>query len=66
VLQSGLVQLVGELVSPRVELSICQARALLVECLGRYRFAGRRAHRRSPSGTGVCEDKKEEGSKCKR
>jgi hypothetical protein len=64
-LRSGLVQIDGGLVSPRVELSVCQARALVVECLGQYRFAERRAHRRSPSGTGVCEDKKEEGTKCK-
>jgi hypothetical protein len=63
---SGLVQLVEGLVSLRVELGISQARALVIACLGRYRFAGRRAHRRSPSGTRVCEDKKEQGSKCKR
>jgi hypothetical protein len=39
-----------------VELGVGQARALVVEYLGRYRFARGRAHRRSSSGTGRCED----------
>jgi hypothetical protein len=51
-------------VSSRAELGVGQARALVVMCLGRYRFAGGRAYRRSPSRTGVCEDKKEEGARC--
>jgi hypothetical protein len=42
--------LMGGFVSPRVELGVNQARTPVVECFGRYRFAGRCAHRRSPSG----------------
>jgi hypothetical protein len=37
--------------SPRVELGVSRARALVVEYLGQYRFAGGLAHQRSPSGT---------------
>jgi hypothetical protein len=44
------------LVSPRVELGVGQARALVVEYLDRYGFAGGRAHRRSSSGTCRCEE----------
>jgi hypothetical protein len=36
----GLVQLVEGLVSPRVELGVGQARAPVIEYLGRYRLAG--------------------------
>jgi hypothetical protein len=60
-LRSGLVQLDGGLVSLRVELSVCQARALVIECLGRYRFAGRRAHRQSPSGLEFAKIRKRKG-----
>jgi hypothetical protein len=38
------------IVSLRVELGVSQVRALVVEYLGRYGFAGGHAHRRSPSG----------------
>jgi hypothetical protein len=50
------MQLMEGLVSPRVELGVGQARALVVEYLSRYKFAGGRAHRRSPSGTCHCEE----------
>jgi hypothetical protein len=51
-------------VSPRVELGVGQARALVVECLGQYRFAEGRAHRRSPSGTRRCEEIEFRGPNC--
>jgi hypothetical protein len=51
-------------VSPRVELGVDQARALVVEYLGRYGFTGGRAHRRSPSGTCHCEEIELRGPKC--
>jgi hypothetical protein len=63
-LRAGLVQLMEGLVSPRVELGVGQARALVVECLRRYRFAGMRAHRRSPLGTYRCEEIELRGPKC--
>jgi hypothetical protein len=39
-LRSGLVQLVGELVSPGVELGVKQRRGLAVVFSGQYEFAG--------------------------
>jgi hypothetical protein len=48
-------------VSPRVELGVGQARALVIEYLGRYGFAGGRAHRRSSSGTCRCEETEVQG-----
>jgi hypothetical protein len=47
-LRSGLVQLVEGLGSLRVELGVDQVRALVIEHIGRYRFAGGHAHWRSP------------------
>jgi hypothetical protein len=50
-LRSGLVQLNGGLVSPRVELGVSQARAPVTEYLGRYRLDGGMLvaiHRRGP------------------
>jgi hypothetical protein len=51
VLRSGLVQLDGGLVSPRVELGVSQAGALVIEYPGRYRLTGGMlvaVHRRGP------------------
>jgi hypothetical protein len=62
--RAGFVQLMEGLVSPRVELGVGQARALVVECLGQYRFAEGRAHRRSPSGTRRCEEIEFRGPNC--
>jgi hypothetical protein len=58
------VQLKGGFVLPRVALGVGQTRALVVECLGRYRFTGSRAHRRSPSGTRVCKEIELRGPNC--
>jgi hypothetical protein len=51
-------------VSLRVELGVGHARALVVEYLGRYKFARGRAHRCSPSGTCRCEEIELRGSNC--
>jgi hypothetical protein len=58
------MQLMEGLVSPRVELVVGQARALVVEYLDRYRFARGRAHRRSPSGTCRYEEIELRGPNC--
>jgi hypothetical protein len=55
------VQLMAELESPGVEIGVDQVRASVVEYPGRYRLAGGRAHRRSPSGTWVCEKTEVQG-----
>jgi hypothetical protein len=51
----------AELESPGVEIGVDQVRASVVEYPGRYRLAGGRAHRRSPSGTWVCEKTEVQG-----
>jgi hypothetical protein len=49
---------------PMVELGVSRARALVVEYLGQYRFAGGRAHCRSPSGTCRSEEIELRGPNC--
>jgi hypothetical protein len=39
-----------------VEIGIDRVRASVVVCLGRYMLTGGHAHRRSLSGTWVCEE----------
>jgi hypothetical protein len=63
-LQSGIVQLMVGFGSPRVGFGVGRARDLVIKHLGRYRFAGGRAHRRSPSGTWVCEETEVQGPLC--
>jgi hypothetical protein len=46
-----------------VEIGIDQVRASVVAYPGRYRLAGGRAHRRSPSGTWVYEETEVQGPK---
>jgi hypothetical protein len=50
------VQLMEGLGSPGVGIGVDRARASVVEHPGRYKIVGGRAHRRSPSGTWVCEE----------
>jgi hypothetical protein len=50
--------------SPGVGLGDDQVRAQVVAHLGRYKFAGERAHRRSPSSTWRCEEIEVWGLKC--
>jgi hypothetical protein len=64
-LRSGLVKFIEGLRSLKVELSVGRVRALFIEHIGRYRFAGGRAHRRSPSGTWRCKEIKLWGPLCK-
>jgi hypothetical protein len=45
------MQLMEGLGSPGMGLGVNQVRTQVVAHLGRYKFAGGRAHRRSPSGT---------------
>jgi hypothetical protein len=50
------VQLMSGLESPGVEIGVDQVRTSVVAYLGWYRLAGGRTHRRSSSGTWVCEE----------
>jgi hypothetical protein len=63
-LRSRIVQLMVGFGSPRVGLGVGRAKALVIKHLGRYRFVGGRAHRRSTSGTWVCEETEVHGPLC--
>jgi hypothetical protein len=63
-LRAGIVQLMVGFGSPRVGLGVGRARALFIKHLVRYRFTEGRAHRRSPSGTWVCEEIEVQGPLC--
>jgi hypothetical protein len=58
------VQLIEGLGSPRVEFGVNQVRSLAFAYPGRYRLAEGRVHRRSPSGTWVCEGTELQGPNC--
>jgi hypothetical protein len=58
------MQLRVELGSPGVELGVNRVRAPVVAHPGRYKFAGGRAHRRSPSWTECGEEIEVQGLKC--
>jgi hypothetical protein len=60
------VQLMERLGSPGLGLGVDQVRAPVVAHPGRYKLAGGRAHRRSPSGTWVCKEIEVQGLKCER
>jgi hypothetical protein len=57
------VQLRVRLESLGVEIGVDRVRASVVAYPGRYRLVGGRAHRRSPSGTWVCEETEIQGPK---
>jgi hypothetical protein len=57
------VQLIEGLGSLGVEFGVDQVRSLAFAYLGRYRLTGGRVHRRSPSGTWVCEETEVQGPK---
>jgi hypothetical protein len=56
----------GVLGSPGVELGVDRVRASVVVHLGRYKIAGGRVHRSSPSGTWVYEEIEVQGLMCER
>jgi hypothetical protein len=60
------VQLMEGLGSPGMGLGVNQIRAPVFAHPSRYKFAGGRAHRRSPSGTSRCEEIEIRGVLCKR
>jgi hypothetical protein len=58
------VQLMEGLGSLGVGLGVNQVRAPVAVHLNRYKFAGGRAHRHSPSGTWRCKEIEVRGIKC--
>jgi hypothetical protein len=58
------VKLMEGLGSPGMGLGVNQVRAPIVAHPGRYKFAGGRANRRSPSRTWRCEEIEVRGLKC--
>jgi hypothetical protein len=58
------MQWMAGLESPGVEIGVDQVRASVVAYPSRYRLTGGRAHRRSPSGTWVCEEIEVRGLMC--